>query len=425
MTNRPIQKLDVARTLASGQKVSVGVLAQNKHGVYFQYHDDYLKQFHNLSPFALLADNSVQRAPDHPHQGLHGVFSDSLPDGWGLLLQNRVFRQHGVAPERITGMDRLAFVGDSALGALTFSPTSEYHIETQQDTTIAELGLNAQRLFDGQTDEVLAQLVAAGSSGGARPKANIYLNADDPQNCRTRPNKGDEAWLVKFTSANLALGHEEGLCEASYLTMAARAELQPPEWRLIDAPQPSQAQKWLALKRFDYISNPDASAGRMHVHSACGLLDADFRAPSLDYQDLIKATAILCKSPAAAQLQFRRAIFNLLVANQDDHSKNWAFMLNDNGQWQPAPFYDITYSPHPFDEHATSYAGYGKQPPLKALKQLADSAGYARWSLAQQAIEEILDVVAQFATIATDLGVKPQTIKRISQQHQQIRKTLK
>ncbi|RUO80256.1 type II toxin-antitoxin system HipA family toxin [Idiomarina tyrosinivorans] len=424
MTNKPIQKLDVSRTLTSGRKVSVGVLAQNKHGVYFQYHDEYLKQFHNLSPFSLVADTSVQRAPDSPHQGLHGVFSDSLPDGWGLLLQNRVFRQRDIAPERITAMDRLAFVGDSALGALTFSPMSEYNIASQQDTSIAELGLNAQRLFDGQTDEVLAQLVAAGSSGGARPKANVYVNPNDPRNCRTRPNPGDEAWLVKFTSANLALGHEEGMCEAAYLTMAARAGLQPPEWRLIDAPQPSQAQKWLALKRFDYVSNPEGSAGRMHLHSACGLLDADFRAPSLDYQDLIKATAILCKSPAAAQRQFRRAIFNLLVANQDDHSKNWAFMLNDNGQWQPAPFYDVTYSPHPFDEHATSYAGYGKQPPLKALKQLADSAGYARWSIAQQAIEEMFDVVAEFAQIATDLGVRPQTIKRITQQHQQIRKAL-
>ena len=131
------------------------------------------------------------------------------------------------------------------------------------------------------------------------------------------------------------------------MTLAKAAELVPVEWTLLDAPAQSGATHWLAVKRFDWI-NEGASAGRHHTHSACGLLDADFRTPSLDYVDLIKASRQLCKAPAVGQLQFKRALFNLFGCNQDDHSKNWAFLQDDQAQWQVAPFFDVTFSPHPF-----------------------------------------------------------------------------
>ena len=122
MSFKPIQKLNVSRTLSTGQQVEVGTLAQNRQGVYFQYHDNYLGRFGNLSPYALNNTLALQQAPGGPHQGLHGVFADSLPDGWGLLLQDRVFRQHGILPNLLTQMDRLAFVGQGAVGALAYAP---------------------------------------------------------------------------------------------------------------------------------------------------------------------------------------------------------------------------------------------------------------------------------------------------------------
>tara|TARA_R110001583_G_scaffold14540_2_gene60507 strand:- start:1024 stop:1626 length:603 start_codon:yes stop_codon:yes gene_type:complete len=179
------------------------------------------------------------------------------------------------------------------------------------------------------------------------------------------------------------------------------------------------ARAWLALKRFDCIADQIAvgnkmSAGRLHMHSACGLLDADFRSPSLDYIDLIKASRHLCKSPAAGQLQFRRAIFNLLASNQDDHSKNWAFLQSDDGQWQPAPFYDVTYSPHPFNEHATAFGGYGKAPPMKVMQKLAASAGFTNWTEAQQVVEEVSEVLSQFAHLARQQGISNATVSALN-----------
>ncbi len=216
MSFRPVQQLHVGRTLSTGETVAVGTLAQNRRGVFFQYHPAYLARFKHFSPFTVQDTAELQVAPKRPHDGLHGVFADSLPDGWGLLLQDRVFRQHGILPAQVTAMDRLAFVGQRGMGALTFSPASDLPCAEQQ-MDLATLGLQAQALFDGQTDEVLAALVAAGSSGGARPKAQLFFPDSDPFQCATQPGPGDEAWLVKFTSQNLALGHEEGVCEAVYL----------------------------------------------------------------------------------------------------------------------------------------------------------------------------------------------------------------
>lgn len=413
MSFKPAQKLEVSRTLSTGQITKVGTLAQNRQGVFFQYHSNYLQNFGSVSPFTLSATNALQMAPKSPHAGLHGVFADSLPDGWGLFLQDRVFRQHGILPAQVTAMDRLAFVGHTAMGALSYNPESDYAIHGQDEITLDTLGLQAQSIFDGQTDEVLAALVAAGSSGGARPKAQVYFAAGQSRTCRTKHQAGDEAWLVKFTSANLALGHEEGLCEAVYLSLAEKANLQPPQWQLLDAPKQSGAGHWLALKRFDVL---DSDGGRLHMHTACGLLDADFRSPNLDYEDLIKASRTLCKSPAVGQLQFRRALFNLFACNQDDHSKNWAFLQDDSGNWQPAPFYDVTFSPHPFGEQSTSFAGFGKKPPIKAIQKLATAAGFAKWQHAQDVIKEIIESISHFKQFAQPLDVRAKTIRLIERQ---------
>lgn len=421
----PIAKLDVWRTLNDGAKVHAGTLAQNQQAVYFQYNDDYLARFSNLSPFKLTWGNTLQAAPSRPHYGLHGTFADSLPDGWGLLLMDRVFRQHAIAANNITAMDRLAFVGTSAMGGLSYAPNSDYTpSELDDDIDLHRLGLQAQALFDGQTEEVLASLVAAGSSGGARPKAQVYFQDKHFKQCRAKPQVGDQAWLVKFTSGQLALGHEEGLCEAAYLSLAKSAGLNPPDWQLLPAPAKSGADYWLAVKRFDWVSDGE-KLGRRHMHSACGLLGADFRTPSLDYSDLIKASSMICQSPVAGQMQFKRAIFNLFALNQDDHSKNWAFLhdadlQNPKGSWSLAPFYDVTFSPNPYAEHATAFSGYGKKPPLKIIQQLASTANFANWKQAQQTIEEVVTAISQFTEEAEALGVRKQTIALIEKQLNQV-----
>jgi serine/threonine-protein kinase HipA len=194
--------------------------------------------------------------------------------------------------------------------------------------------------------------------------------------------------------------------------MARIAGIEVPDWQLIEV---TNDKAWLAVRRFD--CNPELpETGRYHVHSLCGLLDADFRLPSIDYEDLIKASQILCQSPAIGKVQFARALFNLFAVNQDDHSKNWSFLMTDDGMWQPAPFYDITFSPNPNNEHSSAFMGYGKQPALKVVQQLAKQANFGNWQEAKEEITRIVDAINQWPTIARDLGISNKTRKFINLQ---------
>ena len=405
-----VRRLAVFRRLSDSRRSQVGELAQNRRGVYFQYDADYLREHPSLSPFNLPFDGALRQAPSSPHGGLHGVFADSLPDGWGTLVMDRVFRQHGVLPHQLTPLDRLAYIGNRGPGALEYQPTSPYAPHLDDSTDLAALGERARALFDGQDLDVLADLAATSSSGGARPKLQVHLPVEAGPQARLRPAPGFEPWLVKFTSASLPLGHEESLCEAAYLRLAKRAGIDVPEWRLLDAPSGSPAIAWLAVKRFDC-----SATGRLHLHSLCGLLDADFRAPSMDYEDLIKASQLLCRSPAVGQRQFGRAVFNLLAVNQDDHTRNWAFLQDDAGGWTPSPFYDVTFSPNPHDQHCTAFLGHGPGPPVEAVQKLARQANFPSWPRAREAIQRVAEAIDGWADVAAALGVRRSTRRLIAE----------
>lgn len=398
-----VKRMQLYRTLTSGQKILVGELAENGQGIFFAYAPSYLAHYPNLSPFKLAETPELQQAKTRLHEGLFGVFADCLPDGWGMLLQDRFFEANGLKLHQISPLDRLALVGGSGIGALSFEPV----IESQEDTehSLWELGQNAQQIFEGQTEEVLQALLRAGSSGGARPKAQLFWSNATPEICRTIPQAQDEAWIVKFTTQSLPLKHEEGLLEAVYLQMAQQAQLQPVEWRLL-----SQGEfHWLAVKRFDYLSEV---AGRIHTHTLCGLLDATHRAPSIDYFGLMRATKVLCQSRIDSQLQFRRAIFNLFAMNQDDHSKNWSFVQDEAGNWKPSLAYDLTYSPLRYG-HSMGFKQFEKSPSLAVIQELASLAGFDDWQAARIVIEEVVEAVGNFYEIAKQLPISKQTLTKI------------
>ncbi len=149
------------------------------------------------------------------------------------------------------------------------------------------------------------------------------------------------------------------------------------------------------------------------MQTLCGLLDADFRQPSMDYEYLIKGSQILCQSPAIGRIQFMRAMFNLFAVNQDDHTKNWSFLMSDNGQWQPSPMYDVTFSLKPYNEHAMAFGGCGSKAPLKIVQKLASYANYGSWKDAQKDLQLICDVLSGWSDRGKELGVKPTRIKEI------------
>jgi serine/threonine-protein kinase HipA len=396
-------KLTVNRRLSNGEIVHVGELAENKNGIYLQYDETYLNKYSNLSPFALEQSTNVQIGPSTPHQKLHGVFADSLPDGWGLYLMDRIFRKNGYNHKSISQLERLAFIGDNCLGALFYEPTIKLDDNSpQKHISIQELGKQAVEEFEGTESDLVEHLMNAAGSGGARPKINTTFLSDGSYTTKTKAN--GQQCIIKLTSNNFYLKHEESLVEFSCMTLANMCGIETAPFELLSA---SNNRFWLRQDRFDCVGE----TGRLHMISASGLLDAPFHEPALDYVDLVKATRIMCGVNEARKL-IQRALFNHLICNQDDHSKNFAFLCDDDANWRLSPFYDVIYSPSPSGEHMTSFNGNGIAPNKSCMTLMAKQANINPKELTAM-VAGLMDNLSSAEAVLNNANVSSVTSKAI------------
>lgn len=397
------QKLTVGRRLSNGNSIKVGELAENSSGIYFQYDESYLNQYSSVSPFALDESTNIQVGPITPHKKLHGVFADSLPDGWGLYLMDRIFRKNGYNHQNISQLERLAFIGDNSLGALHYTPRMTLAEDDRHYAmSIQELGTQAVKEFEGTETDLVEHLMHTAGSGGARPKINATCLADGSYS--TNSNASGKHCLIKLTSDNFYLKHEESLVEFCCMTLANQCGIETADFGLISA---NNSRFWLRQDRFDCVGNE----GRLHMISASGLLDASFQEPSLDYIDLIKATRIMCGHEEGKKL-IQRALFNYLICNQDDHAKNFAFLCDDKNNWRLSPFYDVIYSPSPNGEHMTAFNGDGKAPNKSSLGLMAKHAGLDLKEIKYMA-EGMIDNLSNAKTLLQNVGVTSTTSRNI------------
>lgn len=384
--------------------IPVGRLAINNRQIYFQYHESFIEQNLNISPFHLPLKSSVFSFDHNLFEGMSGVFNDSLPDGWGRLLFDRFARSSGILPTNITPLDRLAHVGFSGLGALVYEPDYSSN-ENSSNINLDNLAKQTQEVLDGESSEVLQDLIALnGSSAGARPKALIGLN-DDFTNiihgAHTLP-QGYKSWIVKFSSAQD--GTDAGAIEYVYALMAKKAGISMPDVHLFEA---KKGAGYFAVKRFDRNAKE-----HFHMHTACGLLHSDFRTPSLDYEDLIALTSTLTKDVREIEKLYQLAVFNVLAHNRDDHSKNFSFLMNKKGEWKLSPAYDLTFSSGPRGEQSTMVIGEGKNPTVDHLVKLGQEAKLSKTRIAQ-IIDQTKTALANWEILAKEFGVSADNIRLI------------
>jgi len=374
---QPIVEVKVGLNFDSGIQ-PVGRLAIRDYTCYFEYDDDFIKTGMQISPFRLPLQKGVIALPRNPFEGLAGVFSDSLPDGWGRLLFDRLLRSQGILPASVSPLHRLAHVGLSGMGALVYEPDNSPP-GNQEFINLDYLALQAEEVLQGSSVEVIKELlVLNGSSAGARPKALIAVSHDRKQVAygAKELNDGFEPWLVKFS--NSQDGYDAGAIEYAYALMAKDAGVLMPDVHLF----PSQkGPGYFAVKRFDRNGNK-----RLHTHTVSGLLHSDFRTPSLDYEDLLNLTGALTKDIREVEKMYRLAVFNVLAHNRDDHAKNFSFLMDKNGEWKLAPAYDLTFSSGPNGEQSMMVAGEGKNPGISHLVKLGTKA-----KLSKKLVEEIID----------------------------------
>ncbi len=311
----------------------------------FEYSAEWLKKGFSISPVALPLRAGVFTSRYEPFEGLFGVFNDSLPDGWGRLLLDRLLRRNGINPASLSPLDRLSIAGENTMGALTYRPAYTLDVP-QEEQTLEYLEKEANKVLnDDSTADIALLAEKCGSSCGARPKAMINIDG--------------EAWLIKFRNSQDPA--DIGRIEYEYSLIARKAGLEMPETRLFDG-------KYFGVKRFDRVNGR-----KIHIHTAAGLLNADFRLPSLDYETLINATLFITKDIKEAEKMFRLMAFNVIGKNRDDHAKNFSFICED-GKWKLSPAYDLVPADGINGEHSTSVLGKGN-PSEQDMLRLAEKTG--------------------------------------------------
>ena len=378
-------KLHVGFCFSPDEIVNVGVLSDAGRDTAFEYDPAFAALGIKPSPFRLPVKSGLSVYDFSGRGETFGLFEDSLPDGWGRRLVDQRFRSRfGRMP---TVLERLATVGMNGMGALVYAPEIAPE-NSAADFDLSEIAENAMDFDAGKSAEVLPQVrLAGGSSGGARPKANIAL---DPETLEVRPEaielpSGFEHWIVKFNTR--AEGSSAGEREYRYYLMALEAGAVMSPSMLLDTP----AGRFFATRRFDRSD----SGERMHLATAAGLLHADFRVPGEEYSTLFRLTDALTHDYSQKIELFRRATLNVLAHNRDDHLKNFGFLMNGRGEWSLSPFYDFTRAEGPNGWHTLSIAGEGANPTEKDLLRLAAEVSL-RKSDAETVIEMVRQAVAEF-----------------------------
>ena len=368
-----MKKIKALKVLYHGR--CVGRLALYKGTLAaFEYDAQWIREGFSVSPFSLPLESRVFIPKIDPFDGLYGVFADSLPDGWGRLLVDRMMLSMHTNPHEAGVLDRLAIVGSSGMGALTFEPEHTF-ISQEQALDLDRIAEECSRILQTDYSEDLDELFRlGGSSGGARPKILTQIDGEE--------------WIIKFPASKD--GDIIGLQEYEYSMCAKECGIIMEETRLFPS---KRCAGYFGTRRFDRVKEEEGTQRRRHMISASALLETSHRIPNLDYEVLMKLTLEMTKDFAELEKLYRLMCFNVFAHNRDDHSKNFSYLYEEEEQrWILSPAYDLTYSYSLGGEHATTVHGEGKEPAMKDILAIADIIGMDRQK-AKIIAQEIKDCV--------------------------------
>lgn len=394
--------------------------AQRGAETFVEFTDEHVARGVELSPVRHVATTRARRFSGREAEHLPGLLADSFPDSWGRLVLRRDMRQHGV--EQPTPLQMLTWLGRRTMGALTFhpmeGPAAREHALVDLDRVQHEM---LRHLAGEQTLDIPADALmrAAGSgAGGARPKLTAaYTATGELVADNGILPAGATPWLVKFHSTDDS--EYLSAIEASYLQMAAAAGITTCDHRLMAG---SSGTQYLAVRRFDRVAVPGGQPHRVHMATAAGLLEAypEYN-QHLGYDDVIRLTRLVTGDVRDVEQLVRRAVFNVVAHNRDDHARNIAFLFEPSSGWRLAPAYDLTHSmgPRPAHlkdgagEHYLDVAGKGKEITRADLAGLSRAAGI-KPVVVEEIIDAALAAVAQWPEVSAANGVAPEVAEQVA-----------
>jgi serine/threonine-protein kinase HipA len=413
-----------------GKTVGVVSWDSERQTTDFEYTPKFLQSGLDVSPLRMpIQQSRVYSFPELSFQtfkGLPGMLADSLPDRFGNALINRWLAEQGRNPDSYNPIERLLYQGKRSMGALEFEPaekiqpnvSARFELEGLVEAARIVLHDKAElhiRIQKNDTD--LLHIMKVGTSaGGARAKAVIAYNerTQEVKSGQLDAPEGFTHWLIKLdgvTDSESGDPKHFGRVEYAYYKMATACAIEMTDCRLLE----ENGRVHFMTKRFDRMGANE----KIHMQTLCGLAHFDYNIPgAYSYEQLFQTMRTLRLPYAAAEQVYRRMIFNVVARNQDDHTKNFSFLMDKDGKWSLSPAYDVVYSYNPQGDytslHQMSINGKREHFTKEDLLNVAQSMHIRK---AHEIIEETLASVSQWSRIAAEYGVPEHQIKRIAAAH--------
>jgi len=417
-----------------GETVGAVAWDENSGTASFEYDPKFIAQKIDLAPLKMPIANGLNRIFSFPElrnsktfKGLPGLLADVLPDDYGNQLLNTWLVQNGRPENSMNPVEMLCFIGTRGMGALEFEPSQlkvtkrAFDIEVDELIQMSQKMLTKREAFEtnlakDEQQAMLDILKIGTSAGGARPKAIIAYNEKTGQvkSGQTLAPKGFEHWLLKLdTVSDVQFGESSGFgrIEMAYYLMAKACQIDMMESRLLE----ENGRAHFMTKRFDR----EGGDQKYHVQTLCAMQHYDFnQITSFSYEQLFQTMRLLRLPYPQAEQMFRRMVFNVIARNCDDHTKNFAFRLKKEQEWELTPAYDICFAYRPgsnwVSQHNLSINGKRANITREDLLEVAKSMNIKK---ANTIINEINEMVTKWNTFAEQVNVDEKLKENIGKAH--------
>ncbi len=433
-----VEKVDTALVKMWGRLVGAVAWNDERRLATFEFDPDFLDEGLDLAPLKMpwaQARRSQARfnfpgLSYETFRGLPGLLADALPDNFGNSIIDAWLARQGRTAESFSPVERLCYTGRRAMGALEFEPAVVGALDESVPVEVGELVVLARTMLDSRADlktnletdtsEALLDIIRVGTSaGGGRPKAVIAVNdtTGEVRSGQVQAPEGFDQWILKFDGVrDSQLGEPAGYgrIEYAYYKMATACGIEMTPCRLLE----ESDRAHFMTRRFD---RPGGSR-KLHLQSLCAVGHFDFNSPgAYSYEQAFQIMRELRLPYPAAEQQFRRTVFNIVARNQDDHTKNIAFLMNPDGEWRLSPAFDVTYAYNPdgdwTNRHQMTLNGKREGFTREDLLTVADEMSIKK---AKDILGEVNQAVAQWPEFASEAGVPEERAAAIGRTHREI-----
>ncbi|ABC65045.1 type II toxin-antitoxin system HipA family toxin [Erythrobacter litoralis] len=411
-----------------GRQIGAILWDENRDVGVFEYTPEFARSGIEVAPLTMPLRGGVYDFPALNYEtfkGLPGMLADSLPDKFGNALINRWLAEQGRTTDSFDPVERLCYTGRRGMGALEFEPSTGERREQGGPVDIAPLVDLANRVLAAREElsgvlkgdddhHALQEILRVGTSaGGARAKAVLAWNEETGEfhSGQLTAGPGYTQWLVKFDgvsgNADKELADPMGFGRLEYACylLARKAGIDMARSRLHE----EGGRAHFMTQRFDRTLD----GKKLHMQSLCAMRHFDFNlARAYSYEQAIETIRMLGLGRDAIKEQVRRAFFNIFIRNQDDHTKNIAFLMDRAGRWSLSPAYDVVYAYNPdgdwTNEHQMSLSGKTDNFELDDLISFGRFADL-KIGETKAIISDIQSAIAQWADVTSEAGV-PQSM---------------